>query len=89
MRTKTTNTFLKQLALLPVEVRERVEEFAFVELREADMLTDLSNVKKLKGFKESYRARFGNYRVGIEVEGDSVVLKVVMHRSRIYRKFPK
>ncbi len=89
MRTKTTNTFLKQLALLPVEVRERVEDFAFVELRDADKLADLSNVKRLKGFKESYRARFGNYRVGIEIEGESAVLKVVMHRSQIYRKFPK
>ncbi len=88
MRTQATSTFLKQLEALPEKVREQVERFAFEELRKVESLAGLTNVKKLRGYRFSYRARFGDYRVGIELEDDTAVLKVVMHRRNVYRRFP-
>jgi mRNA interferase RelE/StbE len=35
-------------------------------LKELDRLNDLPNVKKLKGSKNCYRIRVGDYRIGIE-----------------------
>lgn len=88
MRTQATNTFLKQLAALPDGIRERVEKFAFEELPELGTLRDADNIKKLQGYKNCFRARFGEYRVGIEIEEGVAVLRVVLHRRNVYRRFP-
>ena len=36
----------------------------------ADTLIDISNLKKLKGESDYYRIRFGNYRIGVRIQGD-------------------
>ena len=46
-----------------------------------DMTAD---VKKLKGFKNKYRLRAGNYRVLFELEGDTIVVYDVGDRKDIY-----
>ena len=88
MQTKVSSTFLKQLAHLPDGIRERIESFAFDELPGFQSLSDAGNVKRLQGYRNCYRARFGDYRVGIEIEGSVAVLKVALHRKEIYRRFP-
>ena len=88
MRTRATSTFLKQLSALLDGVRERVEKFAFDELPLLESLSDVINIKKLQGYKNCFRARFGDYRVGIEIENEVAVLRVVLHRRNIYRRFP-
>jgi Cytotoxic translational repressor of toxin-antitoxin stability system len=60
-------------------------------IEEVDRIADickLPNVKKLQGFKNAYRIRLGNYRVGIFVEGDVVQFARVKSRKDIYRIFP-
>jgi mRNA interferase RelE/StbE len=42
------------------------------------------DVKKLKGFKNKYRLRAGNYRVLFELEGDVIVVYNVGDRKDIY-----
>lgn len=88
MRVKATSTFLKQLAALPDEVRTRVEDFAFDELPNIASLRQAPNVKKLQGYKKAYRARFGDYRVGIMLDGEVAVLRVVIRRDKMYKRFP-
>ena len=46
------------------------------------------NIKKLKGYKDYYRIRLGNYRIGIKLEGDKVIFVRILHRKDIYRYFP-
>jgi len=47
--------------------------------------TDLEgDVKKLKGFKNKYRLRAGNYRVLFELEGPLIVIYDVGDRKDIY-----
>jgi mRNA interferase RelE/StbE len=45
-------------------------------------------VKKLVGFKEAFRIRLGNYRVGVFLEGENVIFARVAHRKDIYSIFP-
>ena len=57
-------------------------------LQEANSIKEVSNIKKLRGYKSAYRARMGDYRIGFILEGNVVKLSRIMHRSEIYKYFP-
>jgi len=59
------------------------------EVMDAEKLADISNLKKLRGFKEHYRIRVGDFRIGLRVDGDDVILERFLSRKDIYRYFPK
>jgi mRNA interferase RelE/StbE len=56
----------------------------------ADNLSQIPNLKKLKGQKNKvyYRSRMGNYRVGLVIKQDIVVFVRFLNRKEIYRYFP-
>jgi mRNA interferase RelE/StbE len=58
------------------------------ELKAATSLTEIGSIKKLKGHKDCYRIRIGNYRLGVLVEGNTVWLARIMLRKDIYKFFP-
>jgi mRNA interferase RelE/StbE len=80
--------FLKQLAGLPRDTRSKVEKFAFTEVPNALSVTDVGSIEKMQGYKSFYKTRFGSYRVGMKVEGDTLTFQVVMDRKDIYKFFP-
>lgn len=49
----------------------------------------IKNIKKLKGYKNAYRIRIGNFRIGIFVTADTVEFARVVHRKDIYKVFPR
>jgi len=51
-------------------------------------LSELSNCKKLKGSKNCYRIRIGDYRIGFIFEKNTIELIRFLHRSKIYNFFP-
>jgi len=51
-------------------------------------LSDIQNLKKMQGYDTFYRIRLGDYRIGIEVVADQVILVRILHRKYIYRYFP-
>jgi len=70
---------LEQLRALPKEARRLIG----IKLDRAQH--DLTgNIKKLKGFKNKYRLRAGNYRVLFELEGACIVVYDVGDRKDIY-----
>ena len=80
--------FLKDLAKIPKNERISIEEFVFEEFPQSDSLSSTNRVKKLKGSKNCFKARFGDYRVGIRLNNDEVIFERVLHRKEIYRFFP-
>lgn len=65
-------------------------ETSIRQLEKATNLNEVNNVRKLSGFKNYYRIKIGNYRVGFEmINPDSIRIIIVTHRSSIYRHFPK
>lgn len=54
----------------------------------AESLTSLTNLKQLKGEKNHYRIRVGEYRLGLTVQGNTVTFVRFLHRKEIYRYFP-
>jgi mRNA interferase RelE/StbE len=51
-------------------------------------ISEISNLKKLTGYKSAYRIRVGDYRIGIFVDKDAIQLARVLHRKDIYKIFP-
>jgi mRNA interferase RelE/StbE len=82
-------SFLRDLKKLKGQpVYDRIYELVFATLPEVDTLRDVTNVKAMRGYSNRYRIRIGNYRVGIEVQGDNVEVMRVLHRREFYRYFP-
>ena len=89
MEVEYRQLFLKDLKKLKKQpVYQRVIELAFEKLPDAKDLTDVSNVKALKGYPNRYRIRIGDYRIGIEVKKGKVEMMRVLHRRDFYRYFP-
>jgi mRNA interferase RelE/StbE len=51
-------------------------------------LSELPNVKKLSGYRFSYRVKIGDYRIGFFFENNIVELARIIHRKDIYKVFP-
>ena len=54
-------------------------------LQQASSLDEITNVKKLKGYKTAYRIRMGEFRIGFIPETNTIKLSRVMNRKEIYR----
>ena len=70
---------LTQLRALPKDTRRLIG--GKIDRLQDDLTAD---VKKLKGFKNKYRLRAGNYRVLFELEGWTIVVYDVGDRKDIY-----
>jgi mRNA interferase RelE/StbE len=88
MQIEYRKKFLKQLADLPASVRPKIEQFVFEDLTKATSIFELGKIEKMQGYDGFYKARFGDYRVGLMVKDDVVVVATVMHRKEIYKFFP-
>jgi len=84
------DSFLKDIRTVKnKKLRSRLEQFILV-VETADNLSQISNLKKLKGQKKNfyYRSRIGNYRVGLIIKQDTIVFVRFLNRKEIYRFFP-
>ncbi|MEM8525701.1 MAG: type II toxin-antitoxin system RelE/ParE family toxin [Bacteroidota bacterium] len=63
---------------------------AIDEVEKAETIHQISNLKKLKGFEDTYRIRVGTYRIGlfVDVESQQAFFARILHRKDIYRFFP-
>jgi mRNA interferase RelE/StbE len=64
-------------------IREVIET-----VEKAGSLNELSHLKKLKGEKNYYRLRIADYRLGLTLEGDTLVFVRCLARKDIYKYFP-
>jgi mRNA interferase RelE/StbE len=70
----------KKLQLQLADIIEKIQQ--------ADHLMEIASLKKMKGYKNAYRIRFGEYRIGFLFENNTIKLSRVMNRKEIYRYFP-
>jgi len=82
-------TFLKDLLKLPSYYREQVEKLVFEKIPNLSNVSEIPNIKKMKGYQDYYRIRIGDYRVGYKIEKKGrVIFYRVKSRSDIYGVFP-
>lgn len=88
MEVKFSSPFEKDLrAISEKRIVLKVDEI-ITTLNYAASLSGIENIKKIKGHKNCYRIRIGNYRLGLFLSGKTVWLARLMHRREIYRYFP-
>ncbi len=88
MQIEFTKKFGKQVAKChDKKIRSNLSK-TISTIQKAQNLTEIKNLKKLKGHKNFYRIRMGDYRIGIAVEDQKVILATFDHRSDIYKYFP-
>jgi mRNA-degrading endonuclease RelE of RelBE toxin-antitoxin system len=89
MEVQYRQSFLKDLKKLKGQpVYDKIFVLAFTTLTEVEGLSDLTNVKAMKGYPNRYRLRIGDHRVGVEVHGETVEVIRALHRREFYRYFP-
>ena len=87
MKTLYSKKFLKDLATIPKNERVNIEVFVFETLIKSSSLPEIGKCEKLRGYQNFYKVRFGNYRLGLKLEGETLILERVLHRKDIYRYF--
>lgn len=88
MNTEFTRKFSQQVMVCnDQKIRNKIlETIQFC--TKASSMSEVRNVKKLSGYKNYYRIRIGDYRIGIEVNKDIIIFAAFDHRSNIYKYFP-
>lgn len=81
--------FVKDLKKLKKQpIYSEVKKLAFNMIPEYTDLSEISNLKKLKGENNTYRIRVGDYRIGLFIDEERIIFARVLHRKDIYKKFP-
>lgn len=89
MRLEFDKSFLKSIDnIRDSKILLKLEK-NITDLEKAESLLEISNLRKLTGFKNYYRIRIGDYRLGFElISSDVIRLIVIAHRKDVYKVFP-
>ena len=87
MKFQTNKSFERDLKKSPFILISEVLAI-YNQVGKAQNLKDIPNLKKLSGYKNAYRIRVGEYRIGLYVEDETVVFARILPRKEIYRFFP-
>jgi mRNA interferase RelE/StbE len=88
MRVSFLRRFSKDLDNI-VSIKDRLSILAAIEkAKKVQRIEEIPGIKKLIGFKNEYRIRSGDFRIGLFLEGDRIEFARVVHRKNIYKVFP-
>jgi mRNA interferase RelE/StbE len=80
-------SFAKDLrSIKSKEILSRIKEVV-EQVEKAQSLQEITNIKKLKGGRNYYRIRIGEYRIGLIIENDEISFTGCLNRKEIYRYF--
>lgn len=65
----------------------RIEK-VILQCEKASDIQYITNLKKLVGYKNYYRIKTGDYRIGVEIIDKNVNFITIRHRKDIYKTFP-
>ena len=87
MNIEIRKSFQKDALKLPAPTQVQLAKLINI-LSLTKKLSELSSCKKLTGFKNAYRIRMGEYRIGFVFENETIELVRVLGRKEIYKYFP-
>jgi mRNA interferase RelE/StbE len=88
MKAEFTSRFYKDLDKITQSTVKAGIIAVINQVEEANKLSEIKNIKKLKGHSIAYRIRLGDYRIGVFYENEVVEFVRVSHRKDIYKVFP-
>ena len=88
MKTAFTNKFLQQISSGRFrDIHKKIEK-VIIDVEKAGSLSQIKNLKKLKGQTKYFRIRSGDYRIGLYIENQVIEFTTIDHRKDIYKHFP-
>ena len=89
MKTEYLPSFTKDLKKLKkTSVYSEIKNLVFQTIPDYQNITKIKSLKKIKGHKNAYRIRVGDYRIGVFIQKETVTFSRVLHRRDVYRYFP-
>jgi mRNA interferase RelE/StbE len=88
MKVEYLSKFSKDIDKIALQATKTAILNVINEVRQANRIGDIKNVKKLVGYKTAYRIRVGEYRIGFFYENDTVIFARIASRKDIYNLFP-
>jgi mRNA interferase RelE/StbE len=65
---------IKDINNLPSNVKESINNILFIQLLSYNNIKDIPNLVKIKGFTQFYRIKEGNYRIGLKIENNKIII---------------
>ncbi len=87
MKVEIRSSFVKAAKKLPADQQQKVAEI-IIQMEKAKTIRELTDCKKMTGFKTAYRFKLQNYRIGLFYAKGIIELTTVLHRKDIYQYFP-
>ncbi len=89
LKVEYAERFLKDLKKLRKnKIYDEIKDVCFERLPMYEDLRLIPHLKKMEGYRNYYRIRVGEYRIGLKARGKEIVLMRVLHRKQIYKYFP-
>ena len=88
MKIAFKESFLKDVKALGNNTLRKRVRAAIEQVEHAAQLSDIRNLKKLRGEDTFYRIRVGDYRLGVTLQKDTIIFIRCLHRRDIYRYIP-
>ena len=88
MKVEFRESFLKDLRVVNDKNLLSKVKAAIENAEQAETLQAIIKLKKLKGSKDYFRIKLGDYRIGLKFENDTISFVRLLHRREIYRFFP-
>lgn len=83
-----TKTFERELRKVSEKDAKTKISLSIENVEEAERLSDIKELKKLKGSDDAYRIKAGEYRLGLFINDKSAEFHRVKKRKDIYKYFP-
>ena len=88
MKTEFLKQFIRDTGKLTSQnVRDEVIR-AIQNVEDSGSTKDIRGLKRLSGYKNAYRIKIGEFRIGVFIEKGNVEFARVIHRKDIYKVFP-
>lgn len=88
MKVGFKRSFVKDLRRVRDKDLEARIKTAIELVEQAQNLQEIQDIKKLRSGDRYYRIRIADYRVGLVLEGDTVIFVRFLHRKDVYKYFP-
>ena len=88
MNVRYLRFFLRDLERFKDKKTKQQVKAHIQKIKAAQQLSEITQLKKLKGHPCAYRIRIGNYRMGVFIENDCVTFARFVKRNDIYKLFP-
>lgn len=82
------NSFENDLKRIMDKSMLKILKEIVIQLENSNSLSEIENIKKIKGSKTAFRLRINDYRLGFYFENGIIELCRFVHRKDIYKLFP-